>query len=428
LQGLAVYAGIVDNTGGFNVVGPLTITATSSAITVSYAGPQMALTLQANQHYTIGIHLGPIAAATSTPAPTSTPTPTPAPTATPTPTPAPTPTPTATPFAAPSVAALYNLSNANVFVNGHTGSVASDGTNIWLTTSDNSFSYVTKMTVDGTATNYTVNTGSQNADKGNTIAIAHGPDGNMWFTDVNDSQSWSIVGKVTPEGTVTRYTVDSFGTTIDGIAAGPDGNLWFTEATKIGKITTSGTATFYTMPDTLDTPHRIIAGPDGNLWFTETGKGDRIGKITTSGTITEYTIHDATSDTSGDGTDGIAVGSDGNLWVVEAGLCKVAKVNPSTGNATEYAVGCGPNATPLQDIASGPNGIMWVTGPGWGVQFTPGNLFAVSTADGSVISGGALPGYLQPAVFASDSEGRLFFDPSGDYWIAGSTALMQIAP
>lgn len=109
LQGVNVYAGIVDGAGNFNVVGPLTINATSTAITVSYTGPQIALTLQANQHYTIGIHLGPIAAATSTPAPTSSPsvapsptaTPTPAPTAAPTatPTPTPTPTPTATPTA-----------------------------------------------------------------------------------------------------------------------------------------------------------------------------------------------------------------------------------------------------------------------------------------------------------------------------------------
>lgn len=106
LQTLGIYAGIEDGSGGFNVVGPLTIAATSSALTVSYTGPPMTLTLKANQHYTVGIHPGPISAPTATPsptpAPTMTPTPTPAPTATPTPTPAPTATPTATPAPTPT--------------------------------------------------------------------------------------------------------------------------------------------------------------------------------------------------------------------------------------------------------------------------------------------------------------------------------------
>ena len=104
LQNEALYAGIVDGAGNFNIVGPLTINSTGTAITVSYAGPQIVFTLQANQHYTIGVHLGPIAAATSTPAPTSAPSVSPSPTVAPTasPTAMPTASPTATPTATPT--------------------------------------------------------------------------------------------------------------------------------------------------------------------------------------------------------------------------------------------------------------------------------------------------------------------------------------
>lgn len=131
LQSTNVYAGIVDNSGNFNVVGPLTINATSTALTVSYAGPAMTLTLQANQHYTIGIHLGPIAAPTATPtptpAPTATPTPTPAPTATPTPTPAPTAAPLALNPTTLAIAGTGSTNAQSFTVSGGTGSYAASG-------------------------------------------------------------------------------------------------------------------------------------------------------------------------------------------------------------------------------------------------------------------------------------------------------------
>ena len=55
------------------------------------------------------------------------------------------------------------------------------------------------------------------------------------------------------------------------IAAGPDGDVWFTEAEgdKIGRITPAGTITEYSLPTANSCPGGIAAGPDGNLWFTE---------------------------------------------------------------------------------------------------------------------------------------------------------------
>jgi hypothetical protein len=102
LQTQTLYAGVVDNARNFNIVGPLAISATSSALTIDYSGPPIALTLKANQHYTVGVHLGPITAPTSSPTASPTPTPTPTASPTPSPTPSPSPTPTATPTPTPS--------------------------------------------------------------------------------------------------------------------------------------------------------------------------------------------------------------------------------------------------------------------------------------------------------------------------------------
>jgi hypothetical protein len=73
------------------------------------------------------------------------------------------------------------------------------------------------------------------------------------------------------------------------IALGPDGNLWFTELEghKIGKITSKGDIIEFPIPSERCGPHSIVAGPDGALWFTEYNL-EKIGRITTKGEITEF--------------------------------------------------------------------------------------------------------------------------------------------
>jgi hypothetical protein len=61
-----------------------------------------------------------------------------------------------------------------------------------------------------------------------------------------------------------------------GITAGPDGNLWFTELQEgmIGRITPTGAVKEFPLADPNSQLGDITVGPDGNLWFTgfETGK------------------------------------------------------------------------------------------------------------------------------------------------------------
>src|SRR5262245_53666502 len=54
------------------------------------------------------------------------------------------------------------------------------------------------------------------------------------------------------------------------IAAGPDGNLWFTELNnpdRIGRMTPAGVVTEFPIPTIDGHPQKICAGPDGALWF-----------------------------------------------------------------------------------------------------------------------------------------------------------------
>jgi virginiamycin B lyase len=157
------------------------------------------------------------------------------------------------------------------------------------------------------------------------VAIANGPDGNLWFTDYSGR-----IGMATTAGAITEY---SNGITTNagprGITVGPDGRLWFAESgcpfsgstctpiDKIGAITTGGVVTEYSKGITSPAePFSITVGPDGNLWFTEhePGSGARLARITTSGIVTEYPL----TSTSG-APAAITTGPDGNLWFTEDG-------------------------------------------------------------------------------------------------------------
>lgn len=81
------------------------------------------------------------------------------------------------------------------------------------------------------------------------------------------------------------------------IASGPDGNVWFTEigGRGIARITPAGVVTeFVAGSSPAKVANAIAAGADGNMWFTAVDEwifpspnGDRIGRITPAGVVTE---------------------------------------------------------------------------------------------------------------------------------------------
>jgi virginiamycin B lyase len=85
---------------------------------------------------------------------------------------------------------------------------------------------------------------------------------------------------MTTAGSFTEFPIPTANGRPEAIAAGPDGALWFTEidANKIGRVTTDGNFTEFPIPTPNTAPLGIAAGPDRALWFIEFN-ANKIGRI-----------------------------------------------------------------------------------------------------------------------------------------------------
>ncbi len=167
-----------------------------------------------------------------------------------------------------------------------------------------------------------------------------------------------------PLGDVTEY-VEGVPCGPLAIAAGPDGRLWFTCGVVIGAITTEGVVTLYAEGIAPGAgAGGIAAGPDGNMWFTERGGRlmepaepgpNQVAKITPAGDVTEY----STGITAASRPWDIASGPDGNIWVTEASSSGRAVRVTSEGDGTAFPA-TAPSAT-AYGITTGPDGNLWYT-------------------------------------------------------------------
>ncbi|HEY1834014.1 MAG TPA: hypothetical protein VGG08_06215 [Solirubrobacteraceae bacterium] len=185
---------------------------------------------------------------------------------------------------------LPEFHSADAFVVGAEG-------NLWLTESYGAEGWIAKISPTTGAILATY------AAKGAGEAITLGPEGNLWFP-----KGEHVIARMTTAGALTEFTTGA--TRLAAITTGPDKNMWFAdrEGQKVGKITPTGVVTEYTVPGKMS-PWSISVGPDGNLWFAmgedATGYYD-IGKVTTAGVVTTYPI--------GWGTYSIDAGPDGKVW------------------------------------------------------------------------------------------------------------------
>ena len=252
-------------------------------------------------------------------------------------------------------------------------------------------------------------------------AIAAGPDGNMWFTEIG---AHPAIGRITPTGTITEFSSGlNAAAELGGIALGPDGNMWFTEAgahPAIGRITPTGTITEFSS-GLSHPPEAIAAGPDGNMWFTE--PAGAIGRITPAGQITEYAAGLNSESSPVD----IAAGPEGSLWFTDQGKTRaIGRIAPASGHIEEFSKGLrfvGGESRP-NEIAAGPEGDMWFT---------------------DAAEKGALIGRISPSAPVPIKEFPVDFErvsgiaagPEGDLWFTGlkeydpevelSPALVQIS-
>jgi streptogramin lyase len=210
--------------------------------------------------------------------------------------------------------------------------------------------------------------------------IAVGPEGKIWFTDL-DEEVTPAIGVLDPAEPkeAKEFSIAAKGgnaeSVPEGIVAGPDGNLWFGDASEaepaIGTIdpTTHEVEEFSEGLQAQSLPRWIVAGSDGNLWFTDDDvvitEKPAIGKIDpTTHTIAEFGTGKSsqpggTGGLNPLGSSGIAAGPDGNVWYTEGkeGARAVCRITPA-GKITCYSL---PETSKPGGITAGPDGNLWFT-------------------------------------------------------------------
>jgi streptogramin lyase len=263
--------------------------------------------------------------------------------------------------------------------------------NMWFT--ELMANKIGRITPAGTITEFTLPSPNSRA-----FAITGGPDGNVWFTE----EIGTAIGRITPDGSITEFTLPDYSSR-KGITSGPDGNVWFTDqyAARIGRVTPQGDVTQF--PVSADS-FQIAAGPDGDLWFTE-NVGNRIGRITTAGVVTEFPLPTWRSEPAG-----ITSGPDGNVWFTEFMGDAIGRVQPD-GTITEFRVPA--QGAGALDIAAGADGSLWFTEVG-------------VNAIGRITPGGAIARFQLPSNL--QGPGRIASGPDGRLWFTAGDKIGRLTP
>jgi streptogramin lyase len=274
-----------------------------------------------------------------------------------------------------------------------------------------------------------------------TVAITVGPDGTLWFTQDNiyisnnDSQTWSI-GRITTAGVITVFPLPA-GASPQNITKGRDGNLWFTEdftdpvtlvaSGVIGRITPQGGITTFTVP-LLNAAHygqvgAITSGPDGNLWFTgvylDKNRNVRqcIGQITIRGKVQVFSLPSSPSTYADSLPSPLISGPDGKLWFdgTVHGIPGIARI--STKGEFGKTIPTGLEG----GIFRGPNGQVWFP------TVVPGISYGLSTATRSgIVVARDLPA--QYVGYYTVNINGMAAGPDGNLWFtSGSSEIVRIS-
>jgi virginiamycin B lyase len=125
-------------------------------------------------------------------------------------------------------------------------------------------------------------------------ALAAGSDGNIWFSEFRASK----IGRITPAGIITEFSLPRPNSGPGDITAGTDGAMWFLELSgtmdglqpdgnRIGRISMTGVIAEFPLPSPQPTAINVAVGPDGNVWYS---KNATLGRVTPAGKITELPI------------------------------------------------------------------------------------------------------------------------------------------
>jgi streptogramin lyase len=220
--------------------------------------------------------------------------------------------------------------------------------------------------------------------------IVSGPDGNIWFAD--SPPDGNNLGRVTPSGAAQEFSFGDVspaeatgdpGNAGADVAVGSDSQLWFMARqfqVSTGQYTASiahaNTAGVLVGMVAIPGNPRLVAlarGPDGNIWFTQAGPAG-VDRITPAGALTQI----LTPFSPGERLAGLAAGPDGRVWVLDDGPSgsqsgRLARIAPDGAVSWSSIPG---ESQPLDSIARGSDGNMWITAGGGLLRASPAGAFA----------------------------------------------------
>jgi streptogramin lyase len=225
--------------------------------------------------------------------------------------------------------------------NPNVGWMATDpGSNVWF--AERLSGKIGRITPDGAITEYSLPSAAA-IPQG--LVFAH--DGNVYVSE----QGANAIARLDPvTGASVDFPVPTPNSTVQSGTLGPDGAVWFIEraASKVARMSLDGQFTEYALtPGAF--PNRIVTGPDGAMWFSEL-RANKIGRITTDGTITEYPMPG--------GPVGVTFGKDGQLYVDMTTTPGVARMNLDGVETGRWLI---PQAAGPLQIATGFGLDVWIT-------------------------------------------------------------------
>jgi virginiamycin B lyase len=231
---------------------------------------------------------------------------------------------------------------------------------------------------------------------GNATITTNPADGSLWFTEPGGRS----IARASTSGLVTEFPVPN-SMSVSGITSGPDGNLWFTACCDVvGRITPFGVFTMFPTPPTPNQSAGsggITSGPDGNLWFTQKTPS-RICRMTPAGDVACFATPTANSLPVA-----IVSGPDGNLWFTEQGANQIGRITP-LGVITEFGIQTA--ASSPAAITNGPDGALWFSEPG-------GNRIGRITVSGNITEFPLPEPGGNPQGLVSGPDGAIWFTESG---------------
>jgi streptogramin lyase len=269
---------------------------------------------------------------------------------------------------------------------------------------------ITRLTALGRLTTFALGRGHALPFSEHDLTV--GPEGDLFFGELHASAGplsieRSAIGRLSPDGGFAQFDLRGGGAEVGSIVTGPGADLWFTlrypgasirTGRWVGKITPDGVVTRYRA---RGAPGPIVAGPDGAAWFTDAdGERSALGRISPEGVVTYVPL-------PGFAPSSLAVGWDGSFWVTGApqppASNELAHVTPS-GQVTMLSV---PGDEGTDAIARGPEGKMWFTVAGYPRSSAATKIDSIGP-DGLLVAPACLDGCAsEPVALGSWPDGSL---------------------